>query len=305
MQPEMSRSRAVIEHVQPEIDGGRFPIKRVAGEKVVVQADIFTDGHDMVSCVLCYRREGDADWTEVPMTPLVNDRWQAEFRVVELGRYYYTLQAWVDHFKTWSRDLAKRVEAGQDVTTDLLIGAGMVEAASKRAEGQDMARLQELAATMRAGGQAGIQGALSAELADLMYRYAERRHITTYGKELAVVVDRVRARFGAWYEMFPRSCWNEPCGHGTFRDCEQRLPYIASMGFDVLYLPPIHPIGHTKRKGKTTAWWPSRTMWAVHGQSARKRVDTRPSTPGWALWTTSAASWLWPVSSTASRWPSI
>jgi starch synthase (maltosyl-transferring) len=246
----------VIEGVAPEIDGGRFPIKRRSGEQVVVEADVFTDGHDALSCVLLYRRDADTDWTEVAMAPLVNDRWRGAFAVSELGRYRYTIQAWVDRFKTWSRDLAKRVEAGQDVTVDLLIGAELIEAARQRAGEIDAGRLQLYVEALRTGGSEGARQALSIELQALMERHAERQFATSYAKELEVAVDRERARFGAWYELFPRSCAPEPGQHGTFKDVEERLPYVASMGFDVLYLPPIHPIGRSFRKGRNNSTTP-------------------------------------------------
>ena len=241
----------------PEIDAGQFPIKRIVGDTVVVEADVLTDGHDAISVVLQYRTEAGTQWTEVPMEPLVNDRWRGTFKVQELGRYRYTLLAWVDQFKSWSRDLAKRVEAGQDVTLDLLIGAGLVEAAGKRAPLIHAGWLRTFAEAMRAGGADGARQALSAELAALMYRHAERLVATKYEKELTVVVDRQRARFGAWYELFPRSASSSPGQHGTFKDVEARLPYIASMGFDVLYLPPIHPIGRSFRKGRNNSTDPT------------------------------------------------
>ena len=249
MQPGESRNRVAIEGVAPEIESGRYPIKRIAGEVTVVEADILADGHDALSCVLLYRNEGCAEWSEAPMEPLGNDRWQGSFRVQELGCYRYTLQAWIDHFKTWSRDLAKRVEAGQDVSVDLRIGADLVDAARWRATLTHAGWLDTFAEALRAGGAEGVRQAVSPELVRLMALHSERRFATTYDKELAVVVDRERARFGAWYELFPRSCAAEPRRHGTFQDVENRLPYVAAMGFDVLYLPPIHPIGRSFRKG--------------------------------------------------------
>jgi starch synthase (maltosyl-transferring) len=253
VQPEEGRNRVIIEGVTPEIDAGRFPIKRIVGEETVVEADILADGHDALSCALLYRKEGDATWDEVPMEPLGNDRWRASFSVQELGRYRYTLMGWIDHFKTWSRDLAKRVEAGQDVSVDLLIGAELVEGARKRAPSTHAEWLSTFAEALRAGGAEGARQALSPELARLMSICGERRFATTYDKELAIVVDRERARFGAWYELFPRSSSAVPGHHGTFKDLEERLPYVASMGFDVLYLPPIHPIGRSFRKGRNNS----------------------------------------------------
>ena len=247
--------RVVIEGVRPEIDGGRFPIKRAVGEKVVVEANVLADGHDVLSCVLLYRKEGALKWSEVPMKPLVNDRWRGEFIVTELGRYRYTLQAWVDRFQSWQRDLQKRIDAGQDVSVDLLVGGELVQEASCRACGDAKRRLQSAATTLsRRGNLANkLRLALDEGLARLVGCYCNRRCASTYHRDLTVVVDRERARFSTWYEMFPRSCAPEPGRHGTFRDCEERLPCIAGMGFDVLYLPPIHPVGHTHRKGKNNS----------------------------------------------------
>lgn len=253
MPPEEGRNRVIIEAVSPEIDGGRFPIKRIIGDEIKIEADILTDGHDALSCALLYRKESDAEWTEVPMEPLGNDRWRASFRVQEMGGYRYTVQGWVDHFKTWSRDLAKRVEAGQDVSVDLQIGAELVERGHKRADPIQAQWLSTFSEMLRAGGSEGTRQALSPELARLMTLCGERRFITIYNKELGVVVDRERARFGAWYELFPRSCSTVPGRHGTFRDVENLLEYVASMGFDVLYLPPIHPIGAQFRKGRNNS----------------------------------------------------
>lgn len=257
MQPQEGRTRVVIEGVTPEIDAGRFPIKRIVGEETVVEADILADGHDALSCALLYRAQGDADWTEVPMEPLGNDRWRGSFKVHKLVPYTYTVTGWVDHFKTWARDLEKRVQAGQDVSVDLLIGAELVERAYPRATALQAKWLETFAETLRLGGPDGARQALSPELARLMSSCGERSFAATYDKELGVVVDRERARFGAWYELFPRSCSPVPGRHGTFKDLEQRLEYVASMGFDVLYLPPIHPIGVSFRKGRNNSTVPA------------------------------------------------
>lgn len=253
MHLQEGRRRVIIDHVSPAINGGRFAIKRTVGEQVVVEADAFTDGHDAMSLVLLYRKQGVAEWSETPMEFLVNDRWRGAFVVTEMGYHCYTVCGWVDHFKSWARDLKKRVDAGQDVTLDLVIGAQYVEAAVPHAAGADADTLAAAAATLRTGGEAAIQQGLAPELADLMYRYAERRYATVYDHELPLFVDRERARYSSWYELFPRSCSPVPGQHGTFRDCAERLPYVAEMGFDVLYLPPIHPIGRVKRKGKNNS----------------------------------------------------
>jgi starch synthase (maltosyl-transferring) len=242
--------RVVIEAVAPEIDCGRFPVKRVVGEAVVVEADAFAEGHDHVACELLYRREDETTWSEARMRPLGNDRFRGEFRPSALCGYRYTVRAWVDRFGTWVEDLAKRVDAGQDVSVDLAIGASLVDDIARRASGEDSRALGRLAGQLRAGGKAASAAALSEALADLADRYPDRGEAVTYGRELALSVDRERARFSAWYEMFPRSSSPEPHRAGTLSDCEALLPYVASMGFDVLYLPPVHPIGSTQRKGK-------------------------------------------------------
>jgi starch synthase (maltosyl-transferring) len=252
---EDGRKRVVIEGVNPEIDGGRFPIKRTLGELVRVEADVVADGHEVLSCLLLYRREGAPDWRAAPMEPLVNDRWRGELEVSELGRYVYALQAWIDRFRTWQQSLRKKVDAGQEVAVELLIGAGLIDEAAKRASGADAKRLKEWAQLLRQAGDEAdkVQAALSSRLTQLMIQYPDRRFATLYDRNLRVVVEPVQARGSAWYEMFPRSCSYAPGQHGTFKDCEKRLPYIAGMGFDVLYLPPIHPIGVTNRKGKNNA----------------------------------------------------
>ncbi|HVH65383.1 MAG TPA: alpha-1,4-glucan--maltose-1-phosphate maltosyltransferase, partial [Candidatus Acidoferrum sp.] len=241
--------RVVIEAVTPEIDGGRFAAKRALGETVAVEADIFADGHDAIAAVLRYRHESASGWIEAPMSPIVNDRWRGQFPVTELGHYRFTLEAWVDHFETWSRQLSKRIQAGQDIAVELETGARMVEAAAARADGSttDAARLARLATTLRKASRATVL-ALDGELTDLMRRYSDRGLATRYGRELEVVVEPVKARYSTWYELFPRST-GRAGKPGTFKDVERLLPDIAGMGFDVLYFPPIHPIGVTARKG--------------------------------------------------------
>jgi starch synthase (maltosyl-transferring) len=250
------RTRIVIEGVKPEIDGGRFPAKRIIGDTVVVEADIFADGHDALSAVLLYRKESDPIWIEVPMKFLVNDRWRGSFVANELGRYHYTLMAWVGRFKSWRQNLAKKVEASQDVSVDLLEGAQLISEASQHATKRDAHTMQGWAESLRSAEvsqSARTRLALSKKVATIMAKYPDKQFATTYPQELVLVVDRGRVRFSAWYEMFPRSCTSEPGRHGTFKDCEARLPYISAMGFDVLYFPPIHPIGITNRKGKNNA----------------------------------------------------
>jgi len=252
--------RVVIESLQPEIDGGKYPIKRTVGEPVVVEADINADGHDVLSAVVLFRSEPESTWRETVMRPLLNDRWQGQFSVESPGSYFYTVQAWVDAFQSWIRDTVKKFEAGQDISVAALLGARLVQSAANRARGVDSQKLAQFTAELKSlldSGEAVATLARNAELAALMGRYADRSRATTYDKQLGVTVDREKARYSTWYEMFPRSCAVEPNTHGTFRDCIPRLGPVSEMGFDVLYFPPIHPIGRTKRKGRNNTPQPS------------------------------------------------
>src|SRR5713101_582678 len=251
--PTHSR-RAVIENVQPQVDCGRFPIKRTMGDRVSVSADIFADGHDILYAVLRHRPAAQPDWEEVPMEPRPNDRWQAEFTVPAQGRHIYTLQAWIDHFQSWSRDLEKKFAAAQDISVDILTGVQLIEAAAARAGGKDKTQLTTSAEEIRKLSATDLPHAVekssSPELKTLMIRNADRRRATTYSREVEVIVDREKARFSAWYEMLPRSSSPHPGRDGSLQDCIKTLGYVAGMRFDVLYLPPIHPIGRVNRKGK-------------------------------------------------------
>jgi starch synthase (maltosyl-transferring) len=249
------RHRVVIENVRPQIDCGRFAIKRVIGETVVVEADVFADGHDQVGCHIVFRRDGDTSAYSAPMKPLGNDLWRGEFSVTSIGRYQYTVEGWIDRFRTWRSDLVKRIEAGQDVDVDVLVGVQLLEEAASRAAGDDAELIRQSIRRLRDEKEREIRNALALDttLLDTVQRYPEAGLVTRCEKELSVVVDRKKANFSTWYELFPRSTATEPGRHGTLRDCESMLPYIASMNFDVVYLPPIHPIGHTFRKGKNNS----------------------------------------------------
>jgi starch synthase (maltosyl-transferring) len=250
--PANGRIRAVIENVSPIVDCGRFPIKRVLGETVAVEADCFTDGHDALMCVLRWRHEAESDWRESPMQPLVNDRWRAEFRCSRMGSYLYTVVAWVDPFRSWRHDFGRRIEV-DDIRTAALAGAELIAQAAERARNassMDARRLIDWEKQL--GAEADVetlrQLALEPALAELALAYPDRRFEARWEQELVVTVERERARFGAWYELFPRSTGSGG-HHGSFDDVITRLPYVAAMGFDVLYLPPIHPIGRERRKG--------------------------------------------------------
>ncbi|MDW7982065.1 MAG: alpha-1,4-glucan--maltose-1-phosphate maltosyltransferase [Thermomicrobium sp.] len=251
--PNEGRQRVVVARVIPEIDCGRFPVKRIVGDEFVVDADIFADGHDELAAVLRFRGPHGDEWREVPMHFLGNDRWRASFPLDVLGLWEYTVTAWIDRFATWQRDFRKRLDAGQDVTVDLAIGAELVETAAAHASDEEASWLRRAAATLAGANAEATTLALSPELTERMRRSNLRPFAVSYPRILRVIVDRERARFSTWYELFPRSCSPDPGRHGTFRDCEAWLPRIAELGFDVLYLPPIHPIGRTHRKGKNNS----------------------------------------------------
>jgi len=243
------KRRVVVEGVKPDIDCGRFGIKRITGDTVTVEADVFADGHDVVTAVLGWRRRGSKHWNETLMEDLTNDRWRASFVAQEMGSYEYTVRGWVDQFATWWRGMQRKVEAGVDTAVDRLIGAELIEAAAKRAPGEDAEQLLAQAELLRTP---GATTAWSEDFPALVSAYADTS-LAGSSSEYPMIVDRPRARFSAWYEMFPRSASDEPGRHGTLADVERRLPYVAGAGFDVLYLPPIHPIGVTHRKGKNNS----------------------------------------------------
>ncbi len=216
---------------------------------MAVEADAFADGHDVVTVMLRHRRAGGG-WVEREMIPLGNDRWSGSFTVEHLGRYEYAVAAWTDPWRTWRRDLRTRLDAGQDVAVDLLIGADLIDAAAARAGDPDGTTLAAWALELRGEGSAAARAAIAFDddLDERMHRHADRDRATE-SEPLAVEVEPVRARYSSWYELFPRSASPVPGRHGTLRDVIARLPYIAELGFDVLYLPPIHPVGRSFRKG--------------------------------------------------------
>ena len=265
--PSDGRSRVVVDRVAPEIDGGRFPIKRTVGEGVRVTADMFADGHDVLAGVVKYRYLSATNaWTEVPLVSIGNDTWEATFIVDRLGEWEYTVEGWIDRFGSWLKNLIAKAEAGQDVSSELLEGAQIVEQAASRLRpsgsgapsGEDTdgnLRLLEIADKLRGdlAQRARVAAARNAALKALMDARPDRSQSTLYSRALRVVVDPVVARYGSWYEMFPRSSTPDPSRSGTLREAEGRLPEIAEMGFDVVYLPPVHPIGRTHRKGRNNS----------------------------------------------------
>ncbi|MBW6519517.1 MAG: alpha-1,4-glucan--maltose-1-phosphate maltosyltransferase [Desulfoarculaceae bacterium] len=244
--------RVWIEHIQPAVDDGRYPIKRTPGEDVTVSADVFADGHDVLAVMLRYRPTRTNEWLETPMRFLGNDHWRASFPITSLEPYCYSVIGWVDFFATWQEEIRKKAAAGQKVESELLEGAAMVEKAADRASSLDRSQLVDRASILADRHQpaaARLETGLAPDLQALMNRYPDREGATEH-PSLAVDVEPLHARFSAWYELFPRSARSYPGRSGTFGDAEGLLPYVARMGFDILYLPPIHPIGRTHRKGQ-------------------------------------------------------
>ena len=253
--PSEGRSRVVIENVEPQISCGLFPVKRIVGDLVAIEADVFGDGHDHVRARLLWKRDGDRRWQTVEMEALGNDRWRGEFPVQAIGRYRYTVVGEVDHFDTWRSELTKRQEAAQDLALPFATGAALLEQIQLRANKKDKAKLNAWATALKSSTSdtETVALALHDDLEATVRRYPDTTLETWYERELEVVVDRERARFSAWYELFPRSWSPTPGQHGTLRDVADQLDYVAEMGFDVLYLPPISPIGKSFRKGRNNA----------------------------------------------------
>ena len=246
----------VIENLQPLIDGGRYPVKRIAGEDLVVEADIFKDGHDVVAAILKWRVLGKRAWRETPMNFVDNDRWRGVCTLYDEAIHEYTVEAWTDTFRSWQAEFTKKFEAGIfDLRSEALEGAALVEAAAKRARDRaDRKQLLELSRQISTGANSEIHAiAQSGELEVLMATYPDRSRATQYDPPPRVVVDRPAALIGAWYEFFPRSAEGRRDRGTTFRDCLPRVDDAKKMGFDVIYFPPIHPIGHTNRKGRNNS----------------------------------------------------
>jgi starch synthase (maltosyl-transferring) len=239
----------IVENVVPQVDCGRFPVKRTIGEAVTVTADIYADGHEHLGAALLYRKAGAPEWTESPMAFVDNDGWAGTFIVETLGEYEYTVEGWIDRFASWRHELSKKVGAGQDVASELLEGAAIVSAVS--------ADYGKRLADVATPPDVRVAEALREELSTLMAARPDRTFATRFDRALTVTVDRERARFGAWYEMFPRSAGPDSSRSATFDEAQSMLEYVASMGFDVLYLPPVHPIGRAFRKGPNNSLTPA------------------------------------------------
>ena len=288
--PAHGRNRVVIEAVTPQLDSGRFPVRRIAGDRVQVAAAAYADGHDEVAARLLYRAAAEQQWRTASLRALGNDLWSGSFIVDRLGEWAFTVEAWIDRFASWAADLRKRLAGRQpgavvavtdaDLALALRTGAMLIRQGAKRALGADARQLTEAAERLEMLAQdagAVAEFPVSDAILRLMNAYPDLTHATRYQPELPLWVDRERARFSAWYELFPRSASPHPGRHGTFADVERQLPEIAAMGFDILYLPPIHPIGRSYRKGpnNTTAPPPDApgSPWAIGDANA---PDIRP-----------------------------
>jgi len=253
------KQRVIIEQVTPRVNQGLFPAKRVVGDEVKVEADIFSDGHDLIRAELRYRGPDTPEWQVVEMTLGVNDRWSGTFRVGQPGTYLFSISAWVDHFGTWHQGILKKLDAGAQDEGDLLVGAeliGELTGSDQQVPEDDKGRLTEIRKSLsdkKLDLEKRTSAVVSGELSGLMSAFPLRFNESTSGEPLRVFVERKKANFSTWYELFPRSLGSERSGHGTFRDVIKHLPYVADMGFDVLYLPPIHPIGEVNRKGKNNS----------------------------------------------------
>ncbi len=249
-------SSVVIENLQPLIDGGRSPVKRVVGEDLVVEADIFKDGHDVVAAVLKWRVLGKRAWRETPMTFVDNDRWRGACTLYDNAIHEYTVEAWTDTFRSWQLEFTAKFVGGiSALRSEAMEGAALVRAAARRAhEPADAARLLEFAEQISSAANSEINAiAQSGELEVLMATYPDRSNATQYDPVPSVVVECPAALIGAWYEFFPRSAEGRGDRGSTFRDCLPRIDDAKAMGFDVIYFPPIHPIGHTNRKGRNNS----------------------------------------------------
>lgn len=265
--------RVIIENVSPSIDGGKFPSKSVLNDMFAVHADVFADGHDVLRAEILYKHESEKGWHTIEMEPMVNDRWKGKFKVSTTGWYLYKVRGWIDRFQTWYRDIIKKYNAEVATPADFIIGKNIIDeiVESQNPSATDKTFITKALALFESGTASvdeKMQPVISDELYMVLRQYPVRKFASISEIELPLLCERKKAAFSTWYEMFPRSRWNdEKEATGTFKSNIQRLDYIAKMGFDVLYLPPVHPIGVTKRKGKNNSVTPKEgepgSPWAI------------------------------------------
>jgi starch synthase (maltosyl-transferring) len=280
-----TRRTIIIERVAPAVDEGRHPVKRVVGEHLLVTADIFADGHDLLDAAVLFRADGETSWRELPMRLVDNDRWSGTVELERIGRHRYTIEAWRDQWGSWREGLMKKLDAGITVATELAEGQLLLDAAMSRAErAGTRADVSAMRAARdhhrRARSEKTAAAALTGEeLRSVVRRHADRSWATRYDRELPLMVDREAAAAGAWYELFPRSQGRRKGDATTLKGAEWRLPDIAAMGFDVVYLPPIHPIGRVNRKGRNNSLRARRgdpgSPWAI-GSSDGGHTEVAP-----------------------------
>lgn len=248
------QNRVIIHSVSPELEGGQYFIKRIQGDTVQVKATVFGDGHDVVRAAVCYRKQGAKKWEQSLMTELGGDIWAADFQVGELGFYDYKIEGWVDQLMNWYRGFKKKFEAGQQMEVELKIGADFLKTTAKQYKGEAKKQINAYAKLLDGKDyQAGVAAVLSENFGRMVSVCPMKQYVTTYDKKLRVRVGRKKELFSAWYELFPRSTAKEVGEHGSFKTAKELIPRVAEMGFDVLYFPPVHPIGKINRKGKNNA----------------------------------------------------
>ncbi len=242
------KSRVIIENVQPVVDGGLYPAKRTIGETVQVSASIFGDGHDHIRASVLFKKADATKWNSIELLHTYNDEWQASFKVEEQGKYVFTIHAWIDHFDTWYDGFKKKAAAKVDVKVELMEGANFLKVIAENGKANLLNLATKLENTTKY--QEAIELVLSSGFAQIVKDYPLKENETKLDEEIEIVVEHFKANFSSWYEFFPRSSSFEAGKHGTFQDCIRLLPRVAAMGFDVLYFPPVHPIGKLNRKGK-------------------------------------------------------
>lgn len=283
MLDDSGRQRVALERLEPLVDGGRFALKRTEGEPVDIRVQAFADGHDLVAADLVLRDPAGVE-RRVPMDRRPPDTFGARFEPSQVGRWVYWVEAWIDRGETWKRDTLKKARAGVDVSVELIEGRRLLESAATAAQGAARARLEE-AAQQLAPEATALEAVLDDEISRLLRAHGPRPHASRWPVEAPLVVDPLRARFSAWYELFPRSASPDPSRTGTLKDVEARLDYVANLGFDTLYLPPIHPVGRINRKGRnnqrTAAPADLGSPWAI-GAEEGGHTTLHPDVGTWA-----------------------
>jgi len=247
---ENGKKRVIITQVSPAVEGGKYPAKAVVNEEITIAADVFGDGHDEVAASVLITYLPGGLQQELPMAMSLNDRWEAAYTFEATGEYEFRVIGWEDHYTTWKKGLRKKYDAGQDISLELLIGAELLSAAAVVLEAEGPVLTAAAEKLSRVSPEQGVAIALNEELAAIMFNYRPEESVTVYPTIFTISVERKKAAFSSWYELFPRSASAEPGRHGTFKDVEQLLPMVSKLGFDVLYFPPVHPIGEINRKGK-------------------------------------------------------